>query len=90
MHAGDVPSRVLGRARYQVWVQRPLRLTAPLDTCCSLGEWGVPGMLGIRRTRSISRGDPAPAGVPFTGSVQVPAVQLIPDDVSLERWWGGW
>jgi GT2 family glycosyltransferase len=90
VHLGDVPSRVLGRARYQVSVQRPLRLSAPLDTCCSLGEWSVPGLLEIRRTRSISRGDPAPTGVPFTGSVQVPAVRLISDAVFLERWWGGW
>ena len=90
VHFGDVPAQILGRARYQVTVQRPLRLSCPLDLCCALGEWSVPGSLEIRRTRSISRDDLAPTGIPSAGSVQVPAVQPIPDDVFLERWWGGW
>lgn len=90
VHVGDIPQQILRRARYQVTVHRPLRLTAKLDACCALGEWSVPGLLEIRRTRSISREEPSPIGVPSPGSVQMPAVQPIPDDVSLERWWGGW
>jgi hypothetical protein len=71
-------------------VHRPLRLSGPLDVCCALGEWSVPGLLTIRRTRSISRDEPAPTGTPSAESVQLTVVQPIPDDVSLERWWGGW
>lgn len=90
VHRGEVPAQVMGRARYQVTVHRPLRLSGPLDVCCALGEWSVPGLLTIRRTRSISRDEPAPTGTPSAESVQVTVVQPIPDDVSLERWWGGW
>ena len=30
IHEGDVPGHVLDRARFQVWIERPVRLTAPL------------------------------------------------------------
>jgi GT2 family glycosyltransferase len=90
VHAGDVPMRILERARYQVWVERPLRITGPLRSCCDAGEWAIPGMLRIRRTRSLLRRQPAPVGVPAGAGVQVPAVQAIPADLSLERWWAGW
>lgn len=85
VHAGDVPSRILDRVRYQVWLQQPVRLPAALERCCEQGEWDVPGLLRIRRNRAMNRGEP-PAN-PATGRG---AVQPIPDDVSLERWWGGW
>lgn len=89
VHAGEVPPAILDRARYQVRVTRPLRLPASLDRCCAQGEWEIPGLLGIRRTRAIRRGDPAPTGVPPARGA-APAVQVIPESVSLERWWAGW
>jgi GT2 family glycosyltransferase len=90
IHAGEVPRTVLVRARYQVRVHRPVRLLMSLPDCCSLGEWDVPGSLRIRRTRSMHRGEPPPAGVPTAAGPETQAVQLIPADVSLERWWAGW
>jgi hypothetical protein len=89
-HAGDVPGRIVDRARYQVWVDRPVRLPASLTTCCEMGEWDVPGMLRIRRTRSLRRDDPPAVGVAAAAGVETAAVQPIPADVSLERWWAGW
>ena len=61
-----------------------------LPDCCGLGEWDVPGSLRIRRTRSLHRGEPLPAGVPAAAGPETPAVQPIPADVSLERWWARW
>jgi len=90
VHAGDVPMRIVDRARYQVVVERPLRLSAPLRDCCALGEWEVPGTLRIRRTRSLRRDLPQPVGAPAVAGVETPGVELIPADVSLERWWAGW
>ena len=90
VHAGDVPMRILERARYQVWVERPLRTAGAAAQLLRRGGVGIPGMLRIRRTRSLLRRQPAPVGVPAGAGVQVPAVQAIPADVSLERWWAGW
>lgn len=92
VHAGEVPPEVIARARHQVRVHRPVRLALPLDRCCALGEWDVPGLLRIRRTRSTNRGGPVPTGVPaaISDGATEPAVQVIPPDVSLERWWAGW
>ncbi len=90
VHAGDVPARILDRARFQVWVQTPVRLPAALHQCCAWGEWDVPGMLRIRQSRSLRRDDPPPAGIPPVTGSETPAVQSIPVDVSLERWWAGW
>lgn len=89
VHAGDVPGPVLGRARFQVWIERPVRLAAHLHRYCNLGEWAVPGMLRIRRTRSLRRNEHAPQGIPadLAGGF---AIHGIPQDVSLERWWAGW
>lgn len=90
VHTGEVPPQILARARYQVLVERPMRLTAPLDRCCALGEWNVPGFFQLRRTRALRRREPAPIGGPCEEGAEIPAVQAIPSDVSLERWWGGW
>ena len=90
VHAGDPPPQILDRARYRVTVERPMRLAASLNDCCALGEWGVPGLLQIRRTRALRRLEPAPTGVPHPESLPSPAVQPISDDLSLERWWAGW
>jgi GT2 family glycosyltransferase len=90
VRAGQVPADVLRRARFQVSVTRPLTLSAPLDRCCAAGEWEVPGWVSIRRTRSLNRGEPPPPGRPIAPPGPDPLVRPIPDDVSLERWWGGW
>ncbi len=90
IHVGEVPGAILDRARYRVWVHRPVRLLTSLPECCGLGEWDVPGSLRIRRTRSLRRGEPLPAGVPTVAGSETQAVQPIPADVSLERWWAGW
>ncbi len=90
IHAGEAPGKILDRARYQVWVHRPVRLPTSLPECCGLGEWDVPGLLRIRRTRSVRRGEPLPDGAPTTGRPEAQAVQPIPTDVSLERWWARW
>lgn len=89
VHAGDVPVPVLARARYQVWVQRPVRLPDSLPVCCEAREWNVPGMLRIRHTRSIRRRAADPTAIPVAGT-ETPALQVIPGDISLERWWAGW
>jgi hypothetical protein len=47
-------------------------------------------MLRIRRTRSLRRDDPPAVGVAAAAGVETAAVQPIPADVSLERWWAGW
>ncbi len=89
VHGGDVPPAILARARFQVWVDNPVRLSGSLAMYCTLGEWDVPG-LRIRHTRAISRGAPVPIGMSAAASLTPPAVQPIPVDVSLERWWAGW
>jgi len=89
IHEGDVPGEILDRARFQVWVERPVQLTAPLHRYCSLGDWSIPGMLHGRRTRSLRRNEAAPQPVPADLDEEL-AAQAIPDDVSLERWWAGW
>ncbi len=89
IHQGDVPGHVLERARFQVWIERPVRLAAPLHRWCDLGDWSIPGMLRGRRTRSLRRNVPAPQSVPAELAGDL-AVLAIPDDVSLERWWAGW
>jgi hypothetical protein len=90
IHAGEAPGAILDRARYRVWVQRPVRLLTSLPDCCGLGEWDVPGSLRIRRNRSLRRDEPLPVGVPTAAGPEAQAVQPIPADVSLERWWAGW
>jgi hypothetical protein len=93
VYAGDVPGPILDRARFQVWIEQPLRLAAPLHRYCDRGEWSVPG-LRIRRTRSLRRNEGAPLGIPVEGmAADVAAdfaVHAIPQDISLERWWAGW
>ncbi|MGS0684426.1 glycosyltransferase family 2 protein [Nakamurella sp. GG22] len=89
VHQGDVPSQILDRARFQVWVERPVRLTAPLHRFCDLGDWAIPGKIRGRRTRSIRRNDLKPQGFP-AGPVEEFVAHAISDDVSLERWWGDW
>ena len=89
VHSGDAPPAIVARACYQVCVEHPLRLAEPLGQCCTMGEWDVPG-LRIRHTRAVNRCAPAPIGIPAAASMTVPAVQPIPHDVSLERWWAGW
>ena len=89
VHAGDIPPPVMARARYQVEVAHPVRLTSPLGQAFAAGEWDVPG-LRIRHTRAVNRKAPPPLGLPAATSMTVPAVQPIPADVSLERWWAGW
>ena len=89
VHAGDVPGPVLDRARFQVWVQRPVRLTVPLHRACALGEWAAPGLLRSRRTRQMHRDVPAPSEVPAELASRF-EIREIPDDVSLEQWWAGW
>ncbi len=89
VHAGDVPGPVLDRARFQVWIEQPVRLAAHLHRYCDLGEWAIPGMLRIRRTRSLRRHERAPQGIP-ADLAEGYAVHGIPQDVSLERWWAGW
>ena len=84
-----VPLPVMARARYQVEVAHPVRLTSPLGQACAAGEWDGPG-LRIRHTRAVNRKAPPPLGLPAATSMTVPAVQPIPADVSLERWWAGW
>ena len=90
VHAGDVPSSVLDRAGYQVWVHQPLRLTAPLVQWCAVGECDLPGKLQIRTTRNLRRGLPPPTGLTPAAVAKDHAMQPIPAGVSLERWWGGW
>lgn len=59
VEVGDVPQRVLERARYRVTVIRPARLAAPLGEICALGSARYPGLV-VRRTRDIARDiDPA-------------------------------
>jgi glycosyltransferase involved in cell wall biosynthesis len=89
VHAGDVPREVVDRARFQVWIERPVRLAAPLHHYCNLGEWSIPGILRTRRTRALRRNEPAPQGVPADLAKDF-AVRAIPGDISLERWWAGW
>ena len=89
VHAGDVPMAVVARSRYQVWITQPLTLPATLQECCAAGEWNIPSKLRIRGTRSMNRNAPEPTGPP-AGTLNSVAPQVIPADVSLERWWAGW
>jgi hypothetical protein len=89
VHLGDVPMAVLARCRHQVWVTQPLALADSLQNCCAAGEWNIPGMVRIRRTRSLNRSAPEPTGRPARIPIE-PAPQPISADVSLERWWAGW
>lgn len=89
VHSGDVPTPMTAHARYQVDVRSPVLLAIPLDSYCALGESDVPG-LRIRHTRAIHRRVPPPVGPPTEESGTVPAVQAIPPELSLERWWAGW
>jgi len=88
VHAGDVPMTVVARSRYQVWITQPLSLPASLQECCEVGEWNIPSKLRIRSTRSLNRNAPEPTG--SGGASNDVAPQLIPAEVSLERWWAGW
>lgn len=84
VHAGPIPVTVAGRARFRVDVHRPLTLDGPLAQYCARGEVRVDGWLEIRHRRSVAR------GTPVTAIADHPGLQAVPDDVSLERWWGGW
>jgi GT2 family glycosyltransferase len=90
VHAGDVPPGVLGRSRYQVWVRQPLRISASLARWCETGDRDVPGMMLVRSTRALRRGVPPPSDIPPSAAAKGLEVQLIPANISLERWWGGW
>ena len=85
VHCGDVPRAIAARARHQVWVETPVRLAVPLAQCAS-GEWEVPG-LRIRHTRAMRRSIPTHVAAE---ALTIAAVQSIPADISLERWWAGW
>ena len=86
VHSGDVPQAIAARARHQVWVENPVRLAVPLGEYCASGEWEVPG-LRIRHTRAMNRSVPAHTAA---DSLKMAAVQSIPAEISLERWWAGW
>lgn len=45
------------RCRYLVDVLAPLTLTAPLGALCDRGEQRAPGLLELRETRSVNRGE---------------------------------
>jgi GT2 family glycosyltransferase len=84
VHVGEVPATVTDRARYQVQVDRPLALDGPLAEHCRRRELRVDGWVGIRHRRSLAR------GVRVSPTPNHSALQAIPQDVSLERWWAGW
>lgn len=84
VHAGAIPESVVGRARFHVEVHRPLTLDGRLAGHCARGEVCVQGWLEIRHRRSLARGRLVSPATDRSG------LQAIPDDVSLERWWGGW
>ncbi|MET0865305.1 MAG: glycosyltransferase [Nakamurella sp.] len=84
VHPGDIPAPVVGRSRFQVWVERPLTLPGSLQSACETGECNFPGMLRIRRTRSLNRAESA------TDASEGLVPQALPLDISLERWWAGW
>lgn len=83
VHAGPVPVEITGRARWVVTVHRPVRLAEPLAVACAAGECEVPEWMQIHHTRSRNRDAPMPGRTP-------PGLEPIPEDVGLERWWGGW
>ena len=84
---GEVPERVLARARYRVTVTRPLRLALPLADVCAQGEGEYPG-LGVRRTRNLARGAGAPDGTPPPAAGPAPGVTPTRTDRRLEAEWG--
>ena len=83
VHRGQVPTRVAARTRYRVSVHVPIQLTDTLQNVCAAGDARLDGVLDIRHSRSLARHERHDAAT-------VPEYRVLPDDLSLERWWAGW
>ena len=84
VHCGGLPPAVRDRARFQVELWTPLWLQGTLSAACAADEVHVPGVIRIRRTRSLALGapDPAPVSRPSWAGA-------VPDE-GLEQVLGRW
>lgn len=57
IRVGEPRSEIVDRSRYVVDVLAPLTLDEPLGVLCEHGEQSAPGLLELRETRGVNRGE---------------------------------
>ena len=62
VRTGEPPVQVLQRCRYRAEVYAPLVLEDTVSVLCARGEQRADGLLEIRSTRAVNRGESDPAG----------------------------
>lgn len=62
VRTGEPPRRVMERCRYRVEVHAPLVLAETVSALCARGEQRAEGLLEIRSTRAVNRGESDPGG----------------------------